>query len=227
MTPKRFARYKATLNKRQPDLTLITDQVHKGRNLSALIRTCDSVGIQDIHITQPKEGYRPYKGTAMGSHQWLDIHQYKTVSEPILLTKNQGYQIIAAHFSDKARYYYEVDYTKATALVLGGEKYGLSTEAMSLVDQCIVIPMQGMVASLNVSSACSIILAEAQRQRMSAGLYANCRLNKARFNELLFRWSYPEIAEFCQQKAIAFPETNDAGLLVNPSDWYRKIRENA
>lgn len=223
MTPKRFARYQSILKKRQADLTLITDQVHKGRNLSALLRTCDSVGIQDIHISQPKKGYRPYKGTAMGSQQWLDVHHYEEVSEAIIKEKEGGKQIIAAHFDEKASYYYQADYTIPTALVLGAEKEGVSPQVLPLVDQFVVIPMQGMVSSLNVSSACSIILAEAQRQRMEAGMYNHCQLSEQRFKEILFRWSYPEIAEFCLKKDIEFPETDEQGSLINPSKWHQEL----
>jgi len=129
MTPERFARAIAVLNHRQPDLTVVTDQVHKGQNLSAIIRTCDAVGIEALYSVYDAATFRAHTGTTMGTHKWVDTHIYKNIDEPLIELKNQHYQIIAADTSGDTKDYREVDYTKPTAVLLGAEKYGISDAA--------------------------------------------------------------------------------------------------
>ena len=74
MTPERFSKIQRVLSKRQPDLTVITDEVHKGRNLSAIVRTCDAVGITEFNSVIPGAGFRPYRGTTLGSDKWVNVH---------------------------------------------------------------------------------------------------------------------------------------------------------
>ena len=99
---------------------------------------------------------------------------YITISktaDAIAALKAQGMQVLVTNLSDTAVNFTEIDYTKPTAIILGQEKFGTSEEALALADQDIVIPMVGMVQSLNVSVACSVVLYEAQRQRQLAGMY--------------------------------------------------------
>lgn len=145
MTPERFQKYQQTLNLRQPDLTVLTDQVHKPHNLSAIVRTCDAVGVHEMHVTEPKEGYRDFRGRACGSQRWVQVNLYDEVENAISLLQQQGYAIYAAHFSEQAVNFRAVDYCRPCAVLLGAEKKGVSPEAAALVDQHITIPMQGMV----------------------------------------------------------------------------------
>ncbi|NYZ68838.1 tRNA (guanosine(18)-2'-O)-methyltransferase TrmH [Endozoicomonas sp. SM1973] len=225
MTPERYQKYQQTLNLRQPDLTVLTDQVHKPHNLSAIIRTCDAVGIHEVHVTQPKEGYRDFRGRACGSQRWVQVNLYDEVTDAITQLQQQGYAIYAAHFSEQAVNFRDVDYCRPCAVLLGAEKKGVSSAAAALVDQHITIPMQGMVGSFNVSVAAAVILAEAQRQREQAGLYEQARLNQGVYQQTLFQWAYPELAEYCDQRGLAYPELDGQGVLINPSDWYAKVKD--
>ncbi|MGI9276621.1 MAG: tRNA (guanosine(18)-2'-O)-methyltransferase TrmH [Endozoicomonas sp.] len=224
MTPERYQKFRAVLDRRQPDLTVLTDQVHKNHNLSAILRTCDAVGIPEVHLTQPKLGYRQFRRRSMGSHKWVNVRHHDVVKQGIQHLKEKGFRIYAAHFSEQAVPFHQVDFTTPCALILGAEKKGISTEAANLADQHIIIPMQGMVGSYNVSVAAAVILIEAQRQRQAKGLYDNPRLNSKIYQPTLFRWGYPELARYCDDRNLEYPEINDTGQLVNPSDWYARIQ---
>ncbi|WP_263080599.1 tRNA (guanosine(18)-2'-O)-methyltransferase TrmH [Endozoicomonas sp. Mp262] len=224
MTPERYQKFRAILDRRQPDLTVLTDQVHKNHNLSAIIRTCDAVGIHQIHITQPKKGYRHFRRRSMGSHQWVDLQFHNSIKDSAAYLKSRGFKIYAAHFSDKAIPFNEVDYAVPCALLLGAEKNGVSPEGARLADKHIIIPMQGMVSSYNVSVAAAIILVEAQRQRLEKGMYDHVRLTEALYNKTLFQWGYPELTRYCDERRLAYPDINDSGQLIDPSGWYAKVR---
>lgn len=224
MTPERIARLRRVLDRRQPDLTVVTDFVHKQRNLSAIVRSCDAVGVAELHAVVGDDDYRAFRGTAMGSHQWVAVRRHRTITEALAPLRERGYQVVAAHPAPDAAAYRNVDYTRATAVLMGAEKRGLSGEARGLVDHFVTIPMMGMVSSLNVSVAAGILLAEAQAQRHAAGLYDQPRIDGATYQRLFFEWGYPGVAAFCRQRGLAYPPLTRTGDLLEPSSWYRRVR---
>lgn len=224
MTPERYQRIINVLNKRQPDLTVITDEVHKGRNIAAIVRTCDAVGIDTVHAVIPKAGFQAYRGTALGSEKWVEVKLYESPLRPIEILKDQGFQIVAAHLSEDAKDYREIDYTQPTALLMGTEKYGVSELAVQAADYSVTIPMQGMVGSFNVSVACAIIMAEARHQREQAGLYESPRLPQSLYQQRLFCWCYPDLAAYCHQHSLDYPALNEKGDLVDGPGWYQSVR---
>ncbi|MBU2965344.1 tRNA (guanosine(18)-2'-O)-methyltransferase TrmH [Amphritea sp. 2_MG-2023] len=224
MTPERTAKLIQTLNRRQPDLTLITDQVHKPRNIAALIRTCDAVGISRIHTVSPKEGYE-FTGTTRGSDRWVASENHNSIGEAVGVAKAQGMKIYAAHFSDRAIDYRDVDFTVPCALLMGAEKDGVSDAGAALADEHILIPMMGMVGSLNVSTAAGIILVEAQNQRLKAGLYEQSRLDPQEYSDTLFEWSFPDLADFCHKKGLEYPPLDELLALQDAPAWYQAVRE--
>jgi tRNA (guanosine-2'-O-)-methyltransferase len=180
MTPERLARINTMLDKRQPDLTVCMEGVHKNHNLAAVVRTADAVGISDVHAIWKNEQMRVSGGSAAGSQNWVDVHHYNQTEEAIKALKQQNMQILVTNLSNTAVDFRDIDYTKPTAILLGQEKFGASAQALSLADQDIIIPMVGMVQSLNVSVACSVVLYEAQRQRQLAGLYNQPKIDEHR-----------------------------------------------
>jgi len=226
MTPERFQRLTQVLNRRQADLTVIADEVHKGRNLAAIVRTCDAVGIDRLHSIQPKAGYKPFRGTALGSQKWVDICQYEALQEPVALLKEQGFKIVAADVGERTIDYRDYDYTQKTALLLGTEKAGLSDFARGQVDQAVTVPMMGMVESFNVSVACAIILAQAQRQRQLAGCYDVPGLDDATYKRRLFQWCQPRVRGFCDERGLEYPELDEEGEIVDGPRWYEEVRLN-
>jgi len=214
MTKERLHKVRAVLARRQVDLTVIMDGVHKSHNVAAIVRSCEAVGVQDVHMAEPRCGFGTHHGTSQGSQKWVTGHKYKSCVEPIERMKEQGFQILAANFSEKAVVYHEVDYTKPTAILMGTELYGVSEEGLNLVDQDVYIPMMGMVESFNVSVACAILLAEAQRQRILAGMYELPQLEEERMNSLCFEWMQPKMARYYQQKGMSYPELDEEGDIV-------------
>lgn len=169
MTPERLARIKQTLNTRQPDLRVLTDQVHKPRNLSAIIRSCDAFGVANMHVVWPREGFRAFRKTAGGSFNWVTTHTHPSMADALAVLKSQGHRLYAAQLSERAVDFRTVDYTVPCVIVMGNEVDGVSAAAAAEADEHIVIPMMGMVESLNVSAACAIILSEAQRPTPPGG----------------------------------------------------------
>ncbi|MBB3048103.1 tRNA (guanosine-2'-O-)-methyltransferase [Litorivivens lipolytica] len=225
MTPERKARIQRVLNSRQPDLCVVTDYVHKGRNLSAIVRTADAVGAMDLHCVIGDKEYKAFRGTAKGSHGWVKVHRYTALADAVQPLKAQGVQIVAANLSAHSVDFREIDYTRPTALLLGAEKEGVSVEGQALSDAEITIPMVGMVQSFNVSVAAGIILSEAQRQRQLAGLYDAVRIDEKTYQRLFFEWGYPKLRHFCEHYALAYPPLTADGDLEDPSGWYASIRE--
>ena len=216
MTPERFQKIKDILNKRQPDLTVVLDNVHKPHNLAAIIRSCDAVGISDIHgISSNEQKVGINLKSASGSNNWVNLHIHHSVPNVISELKQSGFSIYAANDNAKAIDYRKVDYTKPSVIVLGAELDGISPETLDMVDEEIKIPMQGMVESLNVSVANAVILFEAQRQRLQAGLYEKCRLDKNTVEKLLFEFSYPEAAKVYQSTGEPYPELDTEGQIIS------------
>ena len=211
MTPERFRKILAVLNRRQPDLTVLAENVHKTHNIAALTRTCDAVGVYRMHAVSPDGDFERHHMAAAGSEKWVQVRCHATATEAICELRGDGFQICAAHLSDKARDYREIDYTQPTAVVLGSELFGVSDTAAKLADEHILIPMRGMVESLNVSVANALVLYEAARQREAAGLYDKSRLDPEEARLTLFEWCYPEIARRCRNHGVPYPELDEQG----------------
>lgn len=217
MTPSRFEKLKLALSRRQPDLTVLAEAVHKGQNIAAIRRTCDAVGIHRLH-TVPSDGdLRRHHMISGGSRKYVDLQVHASTGQALDLLQGQGLRIFAAHWSDRAVDFRLVDYTRPCAIVLGSELRGASKQVATRADTHLTIPMMGLVSSLNVSVAAALILYEAMAQREQAGLYRRCRLPEEEFRRTLFEWCYPDIARRCRQQDIAYPALDSAGLITeNP-----------
>jgi tRNA (guanosine-2'-O-)-methyltransferase len=224
VTPERIARLRQVLDQRQPDLTVVTDFVHKPRNLSAIVRNCDAVGILRLHAVLADSDYQAFRGTAMGSNRWVEVQRHRTLEEATDLLRAQGFQLVAAHLGAEAVDFREVDYCRPTALLMGAERRGVSEEGVAVADRTITIPMVGMVASYNVSVAAGIILAEAQRQRQAAGFYAAPRIDRATRERLFFEWGHPRVRDFCAARGLCYPSLNAEGEIADPAGWYASVK---
>ena len=227
MTPERFQRLRWTLDRKQPDLTVLTDQVHKPHNLAAVLRTCDAVGIMNAHVVLDSTTYRPQPGTSLGSERWVTVESHERIEPAIQKLRDGGHQVLAAHFSPQAVDFRSLDYTRPTALLLGAEKHGVSKSAATDSDVHIVIPMMGMVASFNVSVAAAIVLAEAQRQRQNAGMYDRVQLEPDHYNAMLFRWAHPVLAAYCDRHQLPYPELSEDGDIRDLADWRNQTGQRA
>lgn len=223
MTLARFNKIKACLDRRQPDLTVVTDNVLKPHNVSAIMRTCDAVGVHAFHaIMRTDKGYRARSGIAMGSDKWLDVHVYDDAEKTIRQLQTQGFSVVAVHKSDRSADFRDVDYCGKTAVLFGAELFGVSDVAADMADNHVSIPMQGMVESYNVSVAAAVVLVEAQRQRTVAGLYEQRHLDDKTYKHTLFRWYRPVEAAFCDKHQLIYPEIDDAGELVDHEEFQKR-----
>ncbi|MEJ5063982.1 MULTISPECIES: tRNA (guanosine(18)-2'-O)-methyltransferase TrmH [Erwinia] len=229
MNAQRYARIRAMLAARQHDLTVCMEQVHKPHNVSAVIRTADAVGVHEVHAVWPGSRMRTMVSSAAGSNSWVQVKTHRTIADAVTHLKDQNMQILATNISDKAVDFREIDYTRPTCILMGQEKTGITQEALDLADQDIIIPMIGMVQSLNVSVASALILYEAQRQRQNAGMYlrAESTLEYSEQQRLLFEGGYPVLARVAKHKGLPYPEINDRGEVVADPEWWATMQSRA
>lgn len=228
MTPQRYARIREMLTSRQPDLTICMEQVHKPHNVSAVIRTADAVGVHQIHAVWPTSRMRTLVSSAAGSNSWVEVKTHRTIADAVGDLKTSGMQILATHLSEQAVDFRDIDYTRPTCILLGQEKTGISAEALKLADRDIIIPMTGMVQSLNVSVASALILYEAQRQRQLAGMYRReySPLAEEEQQRLLFEGGYPVLARVAKRKGLPRPYIDDDGQIVADTAWWASMQSS-
>lgn len=214
MTPRRYAQLIAALDRRQPDLTVLMDDVHKPHNLAAVVRSCDAVGVLQVHAVSPGGEVARYHLRSGGSNRWVPIVLHAAIDAACDALEASGHQLVAAHFSERARDFRSIDYTRPTALLLGSELRGVGNAAAARAHQHVTIPMHGQVASLNVSVAAAVILFEAERQRAAAGLYDRPRVSGELRTRLLFEWGYPRLAGWCRTHGKAYPALDENGFLA-------------
>ena len=212
VTKKRYQKISAMLALRQPDLSVLAENVHKPHNLSAILRSCDAVGVPVVHAVNPTGGVPTYNETSASADKWVALHVHASLQEA--KTALGEVQLLAAHFSPAAKDYRDVDYTRPTCILMGNEKNGVSAEAAALADAHIIIPMLGMVQSLNVSVAAAVILFEAQRQRREAGRYATPGLSEAERQRRAFIYLHPRQAEQLSALGHPFPALDEDGDIV-------------
>ncbi len=229
MNAQRFARIRQMLAARQHDLTVCMELVHKPHNVSAVIRTADAVGVHEVNAVWPGSRMRTMVSSAAGSNSWVKVKTHPTIADAVSALKAQNMQILAINLSDKAIDFREIDYTRPTCILMGQEKTGITAEALALADKEIVIPMIGMVQSLNVSVASALILYEAQRQRQNAGMYQRQQssLPYPEQQRLLFEGGYPVLARVAKHKGLPYPEIDDCGSIVASPEWWASMQSRA
>ena len=216
MTPQRYQKLRRVLDSRQPDLTVLLDNVHKPHNFSAILRSCDAVGVFEAHAVWGDDTLRPSHLISSGTGKWVGIRTHADITSAVAELRERRFQLVAADPEGNARDYRELDYTRPTALMLGAELRGLGKAALECADARVCVPMMGMVESLNVSVAAATILFEAQRQRSNANLYAESRLDRAMYQKTLFEWAHPAVAEYCKRHALTYPDLDHEGEIAGP-----------
>lgn len=194
MTTERHNRLTSVLNKRQGDITVVLENVFDPHNISAVMRTCDAVGVQDIYVLNNK--IPPHKKwgakSSSSAAKWLTIHQYEDAKECFASLRKRYSTILTTHLSSDAISLHSIDFTKSIALVFGNEHSGVSDEIRALADGNFIIPQVGIIRSLNISVACAVSLYEAFRQKSNVGHYNRQSLDRVRYDELLREWRFKE-----------------------------------
>ena len=172
---QRLDRMKEVISNRQYDLTVVLENVHDPHNIGAVIRTCDSVGIQEIYLiySDPRLQERGVRvgSTSSGAKQWIHIHYFEDIDACMKMVKSKYTQIYGTAIGADSVSLYGLPLESSCALVFGNEHAGISKDLMAHVDQNFLIPQYGFVQSLNISVACAVSLYEACRQREIAKSY--------------------------------------------------------
>src|ERR1700760_1134566 len=192
MTPERTERITSVLDKRQADLIIVLENVFDPHNISAVMRTCDAVGVQDVFILNTRIPRHKKWGAKSSSSaaQWLTIHQYDNARDCFDELRRRADGIFTTHLAADAVSLYDMDLTGRIALVFGNEHSGVSDEIRAFSDGNFIIPQVGIIKSLNISVACAVTLYEAFRQKTLAGHYDKSRMPEQQMNELLEKWGF-------------------------------------
>ena len=190
MTPERKEKLMAVLNKRQNDITIVLENVFDPHNISAVMRTCDAVGVQEIFVLNTKIPRHKKWGPRSSSSaaKWLTIHQFENAEACFVSLRKKYSTILTTHLSSDAVSLHSIDFTGSVALVFGNEHSGVSEEIRNLADGNFIIPQVGIIRSLNISVACAVTLYEAFRQKTVAGHYDKLKLDTLSFNKILNDW---------------------------------------
>lgn len=194
MTPERKEKLTTVLSKRQPDLTVVLENVFDPHNISAVMRTCDAVGIQEIFILNTKIPRHKKWGAKSSSSaaKWLTIHQFDNAEECFIALRKRYSLILTTHLSSDAVSLYAINMVQPIALVFGNEHSGVSDEIRALADGNFIIPQMGIIRSLNISVACAVTLYEAFRQKDAAGHYNRNDMDHVMKRGLLEEWMLGE-----------------------------------
>ncbi|MFM2358159.1 MAG: hypothetical protein RLY16_151 [Bacteroidota bacterium] len=190
MTPERFERLTSVLNKRQPDITVVLENVFDPHNISAVMRTCDAVGLQDIFILSTRMPPHKKWGAKSSSSaaKWLTIHQYTDTEACFKELRKRYARIYTTHLSSDAVGLHDLKLSEPVALVFGNEHFGVSEEIIKMADGNFIIPQVGIIKSLNISVACAVTLYEAYRQKNQAGHFDEPRLAPGQLQNLQEQW---------------------------------------
>lgn len=185
MQPKRLEKFHAVVNRRQPDITVVLENVTDMHNIGAVIRSADSVGIGEVYILNTDAHLQTKfvkigKRTSMGSGKWVDAHYFTEAEACFEKLRSKYGKVLGAMLGEHGDDFHHLDLTEPVALFFGNEHRGVSMASQPLLDGTFLIPQVGMAESLNVSVACAVTLYEAFRQRNVKGFYeAPFRLSEA------------------------------------------------
>jgi len=186
LTERRKDLFQKVLSERTRHFTVVTEDVYQLHNTSAVMRTCDVFGIQDLHVVEERLGKRVDKEIAMGAQKWMDFKRYNSITDCIKSLKNSGYQIIATTPHDNSTLLHEFDVSKKSAFFFGKESDGLSDTVMDAADGFLKIPMYGFTESLNISVSAAIILQSVVSKMKQSDV--NWQLSEAEKLEIEMQW---------------------------------------
>ena len=190
-TGRRAERIAHVLGQRQPDLTVVLENVHDPHNISAVLRSCDAVGILAVHTIysieeRPTRAYA--RSTSGSATKWIDVHHHDSVDSCYAALRREGFRILVTALTESSVDLYDASFLEPTAVVFGNEMRGVSPDAIEPADGAVLIPMMGMVESLNIAVACAVTLFEALRQRRAAGRYDRSSLSDEQILQLQRDW---------------------------------------
>jgi len=201
MTPEREKKFKAVISRRQPGLSVLLENIHDPHNISAILRTCDAVGIMEVYVinTSTHLNKKLGKKSSASARKWVKVNYFDNVGACVETLKDKGFSIYATHLASDSVSLYDLPLAKPACLAFGNEHGGVSDELLQHADGNFVIPMMGMIPSLNVSVACAISLYEAYRQRAKAKMYEAPSLSGKMVNALFLEWGGEDMVQGTDQ----------------------------
>ena len=196
ITPARKALFEKVVRQRTNHFTVVTEDVYQLHNTSAVMRSCDIFGIQNIHVIEERNLKRIDREIAMGAQKWVSLNRYHSSAECIQNLRNKGYQIVASTPHNDAEMLADFDISKPSAIFFGTEKNGLSEEIIDQADKFIKIPMMGFTESLNISVSAAIILQNITQKLRSSKLIWELSENEK--NAVKFEWLSKSFKNFDQ-----------------------------
>jgi tRNA (guanosine-2'-O-)-methyltransferase len=191
VTEKRYELFEKVIEERTQYITVLLEDIYQPQNASAVLRSCDCFGVQDVHIIENKNEYRLNPEVALGSSKWLSLKKYNALEnntlDAINVLKKQGYRIIATgpHNEDSTPETFDIRKSKF-ALMFGSELPGLSDIALANADEYLKIPMYGFTESFNISVSAAVIMNRLTQRLRSSDI--NYKLSKDKRNEILLDW---------------------------------------
>jgi len=190
---RRMARLRNVLKRRQPDLTVVMENIHDPHNVSAVLRSCDAAGVMEVQLVYTDTEF-PEIGpkSSASAGKWIERRSFSRIDTCYETLHRDGFMIYATHVGGSARSVYDLDLTRKIAFVVGNEHRGVSDDALRAADGMVQIPMFGMLESLNVSVAAAVLLFEAVRQRLAAGHYNRPKFSEEDLERWLKAWAMKE-----------------------------------
>jgi tRNA (guanosine-2'-O-)-methyltransferase len=199
LTEHRKAKFTKVLSQRTNHFTVATEDVFQLHNTSAVMRSCDVFGIQEVHIIEEQNSKHIDREIAMGAQKWVDLNRYHSVKDALKHLKGEGYQIVATTPHENDGILDDFDVTKKSCFFFGKEMSGLSQEVLDEADSFLKIPMVGFTESLNISVSAAIILQHVTTKLKQTTV--NWQLSEAELLEKRLDWckktikSYEKIIE--------------------------------
>jgi tRNA (guanosine-2'-O-)-methyltransferase len=189
-TDRRLQKIRRVLRQRQADLTVVLENIHDPHNVSAILRSADAVGIAEVHLVYTTEEFPKIgRKSSASASKWVGRWKWRSVEECYSKLREQGFKIYASQLDSGSVSLFNLNLRKRVALVFGNEHRGVSEQAAALADAQFMIPMYGMIESLNVSVACAVSLYEALRQRLTHEHYSKPKLSETALRALAEEWS--------------------------------------
>jgi len=172
----------SVLNERTRHFTVLLEDIYQPHNASACLRSCDCLGLQDVHIVESRNDYRPNNNVSMGSSKWLTLHRYHRAEPAIETLKARGYRLIATSPNEAGYDLSTLPIDKPVALLFGSEHKGLSASALAAAEGYLRIPMYGFTESFNISVTLALAVSRLVERLRAAGI--DWQLNEAEKKEL-------------------------------------------
>ena len=215
ISPNKQALFDRIAPLRTRHTTVVLEDIFQSQNASAVVRTCDLVGIQDMHVIEQRNQYQLNKDVTLGSSKWVDIHRYRSKEDNMMdcisTLRSKGYRIIATSPRSETNTPETMDLERPMAFCFGTELTGLSNELLDLADEHVRIPMFGFTESFNISVSAAILLYTVMQRLRNSDV--DWRLNEADLAELKLKWA---------RKMIHNAPALEARLRQDASDATRK-----